>query len=187
MLKVTAITASVALAISAVFVVLGLLTAPLPDAYCPDEPQAFPALGIDGWRGEQLENAAVIVGTARELGFGRDGQIIGVMAAMGESSLHNIDYGDWETSGVTNPDGSRTSSIGLFQQQAWWGTAQERMDPATAATKFFTRLGKLPGWQKMPPSHAINRVQINSDREHYARFADDAAQVVDALSGECST
>src|SRR5690606_26731866 len=135
-LKVTAITASVALAISAVFVVLGLLTAPLPDAYCPDEPQAFPALGIDGWRGEQLENAAVIVGTARELGFGRDGQIIGVMAAMGESSLHNIDYGDWETSGVTNPDGSRTSSIGLFQQQAWWGTAQERMDPATAATKF---------------------------------------------------
>ncbi|HTN54540.1 MAG TPA: hypothetical protein VLZ82_00030 [Microbacterium sp.] len=186
-LKVTAITASVALAISAVFVVLGLLTAPLPDAYCPDEPRAFPALGIDGWRGEQLENAAVIVGTARELGFGRDGQIIGVMAAMGESSLHNIDYGDWETSGVTNPDGSRTSSIGLFQQQAWWGTAQERMDPATAATKFFTRLGKLPGWQKMPPSHAINRVQINSDREHYARFADDAAQVVDALSGECST
>jgi hypothetical protein len=59
------------------------------------------------------------------------------------------------------------------------------MDPATAATKFFARLGRLQGWQGLPPSHAINRVQINSDREHYARFADDAADVVDALSGEC--
>ncbi|MFC7788980.1 hypothetical protein ACU045_08340 [Microbacterium sp. MAHUQ-60] len=187
MLRIAAITASVALAISTVFVVVGLLSAPRPDvAYCVAEPQAFPAAGVDGWRGEQLENAAVIVGTARELGFGRDGQIIGVMAAMGESSLRNIDYGDWETSGVTNPDGSRTSSIGLFQQQSWWGTAEERMDPATAATKFFTRLGRLPGWQEMPPSHAINRVQINSDREHYARFLHDATSVVDALSGACA-
>jgi hypothetical protein len=185
MLKITAITASVALAVSGVFVVVGLLTAPSPDGYCVDEPQAFPAMGVDGWRGEQLENAAIIVRTARGMGFERDGQIIGVMAAMGESSLRNIDYGDWETSGITNPDGSRTSSIGLFQQQSWWGTAEERMDPATAATKFFARLGRLQGWQGLPPSHAINRVQINSDREHYARFADDAADVVDALSGEC--
>jgi len=186
MLRIIAITASVTVAVSAVFVVVGLLTAPKPDAYCIDEPQAFPATGVDGWRGDQLENAAIIVSTAREMGFERNGQIIGVMAAMGESSLHNIDYGDWETSGVTNPDGSRTSSIGLFQQQSWWGSAEERMDAATAATKFYARLGRIAGWEKLPPSHAINRVQINSDREHYARFADDAASVVDALSGACA-
>lgn len=186
MLRIFAITASVAVALSAVFVVVGLLTAPREDRYCVDEPQAFPATGVAGWRGDQLENAAIIVEAARELGFERNGQIIGVMAAMGESSLHNIDYGDWETSGITNPDGTRTSSIGLFQQQSWWGTAEERMDPATAATKFFTRLGRITGWEKLPPSHAINRVQINSDREHYARFQDDATFVVDALSGACA-
>lgn len=185
MLRITAITASVALCVSAVFVIVGLLTAPRPEGYCVDEPQAFPVMGVDGWRGDQLENAAIIVSTARGMGFERDGQIIGVMAAMGESSLRNIDYGDWETSGVTNPDGTRTSSIGLFQQQSWWGTVEERMDPATAATKFFARLGRIAGWEKLPPSHAVNRVQINSDREHYARFQDDAAEVVDALSGEC--
>jgi hypothetical protein len=104
---------------------------------------------------------------------------------MGESSLRNIDYGDWETSGVTNPDGSRTSSVGLFQQQAWWGSLAERMDPATAATKFYARLRKVPDWQGLPPSHAIHRVQINADQEHYARFQGNAEDVVAALSGEC--
>ena len=186
MLRIVAVTASVALALSTVFVVLGLLTAPRADRYCVDEAQAFPATGVAGWRGDQLENAATIVQTARAMGVEREGQIIGVMAAMGESSLHNIDYGDWETSGVTNPDGSRTSSIGLFQQQSWWGTVEERMDPATAATKFFTRLDRIAGWEELPPSHAINRVQINADREHYARFQDDATSVVDALSGTCA-
>lgn len=185
MLRITAITASVALAAAVAFIVFGLIAKPRLEAYCVDDPQMFPTTGIDGWRGEQLQNAAIIMRTARGLGLDRESQILAVMAAMGESSLRNIDYGDWETSGVANPDGSRTTSIGLFQQQEWWGTAQERMDPATAATKFFTRLNTVPGWRDLPPSHAINRVQINSDPEHYARFADAAVDVVDTLSGEC--
>lgn len=180
------VTASVTLAVAGAFAVVALLSAPRPDTYCAEEPRAFAAAGVDGWRGDQLENAAIIVQTARGMGFDRDGQVIGVMAAMGESSLHNVDYGDWETSGVTNPDGSRTSSIGLFQQQAWWGSVSERMDPATAASKFFSRLGEIDDWKRVPPSHAINRVQINADREHYARFEDDASAVVDALAGECA-
>ncbi|UNK71699.1 hypothetical protein [Microbacterium sp. H1-D42] len=187
MLRIAAITASTAVVVSGLLLVIGLATAPRTDSYCVAEPQTFPASGVSGWEGEQLENAAVIIRTAEQQGFARDGQIIGVMAAMGESSLRNIDYGDWETSGITNPDGTRTSSIGLFQQQAWWGTAEERMDPATSAGKFFARLARIHGWQQLEPSHAINRVQVNADREHYARFADDAALVVDALSGECRT
>ena len=156
-----------------------------PAPVCIDEPQTFPEAGIEGWRGEQLENAATIVRTAAALGFPREGEILGVMTAMGESSLRNIDYGDWETSGFTNPDGSRTTSIGLFQQQDWWGSAEQRMDPATAATLFFDRLGRVPEWQEMEPSHAIHRVQINTDRDYYARFQADATAVVDALSGPC--
>ncbi|WP_372469187.1 hypothetical protein ACCO44_07975 [Microbacterium maritypicum] len=162
---------------------LGLARDPAP--ICIDEPQTFPEAGIEGWSGEQLENAATIVRTAARLGFPREGQILGVMTAMGESSLRNIDYGDWETSGFTNPDGSRTTSIGLFQQQDWWGSAEQRMDPATATTLFFDRLGRLPDWQSMQPSHAIHRVQINMDRDYYSRFQADATAVVDALSGHC--
>lgn len=75
---------------------------------------------VEGWQGEQLTNAAAIVKAGIDLGVDREGQVLAVMTAMGESSLRNITYGDWETSGVTNPDGSRTTSIGLFQQQDSW-------------------------------------------------------------------
>jgi hypothetical protein len=166
-----------------VLIPLGLARDPAP--VCIDRPASFPAAGVEGWRGEQLDNAATIIRTASALGFGRDGQIVGVMTAMGESSLRNIDYGDWETSGWTNPDGTRTTSIGLFQQQDWWGSAEQRMDPATAATLFYERLSRLPDWQSMPPSHAIHRVQINTDLDYYAAYQDDATAVVDALSGTC--
>jgi len=156
-----------------------------PLSLCAAQPSTFPESGGSGWDREQLENAAVIVTTARDRGFERDGQILGIMAAIVESSLHNIAYGDWETSGVTNPDGSRTSSIGLFQQQDWWGTVEERMDPATSAGLFYARLGRLAGWQDLEPTIAIHRVQINADPQHYARFEGRAAELVDALSGPC--
>ncbi|MGM7668489.1 hypothetical protein [Microbacterium sp. A93] len=166
-------------------VLIPVATSKDPLRVCVDDTAAFPAEGVAGWQGGQLENAAIIVRTAKAQQLERDGQILGVMAAMGESSLHNIDYGDWETSGITNPDGTRTSSIGLFQQQEWWGSPQERMDPASAAALFFGRLAGLAGWQQMEPTQAIHRVQINTDPNHYAQFEDDATLVVDALSGAC--
>ncbi len=152
---------------------------------CADDPSTFPAAGVAGWRGEQLENAAIVMRTASGLGFGQDGQVIGVMTAMGESGLRNIDYGDWETIGFTNPDGTRTTSIGLFQQQHWWGSVETRMDPASSSALFFTRLAAVEGWQRMEPSHAIHRVQVNTDRDYYARYHADAVAVVDALSAPC--
>lgn len=174
------------LTLAALLVVLVPMAASrAPLAVCVDEPAALPAEGVAGWQGEQLENAAIIMRTATAQGFARDGQILGIMAAMGESTLRNIDYGDWETSGFTNPDGTRTSSIGLFQQQEWWGSVETRMDPAASATLFYERLAALAGWQQMAPSHAIHRVQVNTDPEHYARFEDDAKSIVDALSGAC--
>lgn len=175
-----------ALTLAALLIVLvPMATSHDPVAVCMDAPGDLPDDGVAGWQGEQLENAAIIVRTASEQGLGTDGKVLGVMAAMGESSLHNIDYGDWETSGFTNPDGSRTSSIGLFQQQEWWGSVETRMDPAASAALFYGRLAGLAGWQQMAPSHAINRVQINTDPDHYARFEDDATAIVDALSGPC--
>ncbi|WP_144874121.1 hypothetical protein [Microbacterium sp. 1.5R] len=174
----------IAVVLAAVLIPLGLAHEK-PVAICLGDPTTYPQAGIAGWQGEQLENAAVIMQTATALGFGRDGQVLGVMTAMGESSLRNIDYGDWETSGFTNPDGSRTTSIGLFQQQEWWGTAEQRMDPATAATLFYQRLSRVPDWQTMDPSLAIHRVQINLDPTYYTRYTEDAAAVVDAMSRPC--
>ena len=102
-----------------------------PGAPAPMVSAAAPANGslpesIAGYSGEQLTNAQAIIAAAWAMNLGGNAQVIGVMTAMDESSLRNIDYGDWETSGWTNPDGSRTTSIGLFQ-------AAVRLIPSGAA------------------------------------------------------
>ena len=72
---------------------------------CLADPSNYPAEGVNGYKGDQLANAAAIIGAAQQLSLGEDAQIIGVMTAMGESSLKNITYGD-DINGVTNPDGT---------------------------------------------------------------------------------
>lgn len=142
-----------------------------------------PAGGVvAGYTGAQLDHAAEIMAAGERLGFGLAGQRLGVLAAMGESGLRNLDYGDWETSGVRNPDGTPTSSLGLFQQQDWWGSEAERTDPATAATLFFDRLDDVDGWERMEPSHAIHRVQVNTDPDHYTRWLGPSGEVAVALA-----
>lgn len=153
---------------------------------CLADTNALPA-DVAGYKGEQLVNAAAIVRAGIDLGVDQHGQVLAVMTAMGESTLRNITYGDWETSGITNPDGSRTTSIGLFQQQESWGSVQDRMDPAKSAGLFYARLLVVPGWQNMPATLAIHAVQINADPQHYARYENDATALVTALTSSCAS
>lgn len=136
---------------------------------------------LDGYDADQLENARTIMRVATESGLDERAQIVGVMTAMGESSLRNIGYGDWESSGVRNPDGSATSSLGLFQQQDWWGSEEERLDPATAAKRFFEALTEVDGWEDMRPTLAANAVQGNDDPHHYEPYERGATELVQAL------
>ncbi|WP_235008178.1 peptidase M23 [Microbacterium timonense] len=141
---------------------------------------------VSSWNAEQLDNAAVIMAAGSDLGLSPRDQAIGVMTAMGESSLRNLDYGDWETSGVTNPDGSRTTSIGLFQQQDSWGPREQRMDPHAAATLFYRAMvAAVPDAERqaLDPSMIAHRTQINSDADHYAEYWPAAVAVVEKLSG----
>jgi hypothetical protein len=134
-----------------------------------------PAGPVAGYCQDRLVNAASIMLAARAQGIGEHTQAIGVMTAMGESSLRNIDYGD-----AVGPD-----SRGLFQQRdnGQWGTYEQRMDPYTAATSFFTKLVSIPGWKDLTPTQAAHAVQVNADPDHYTRWFPDAEVVVAALSG----
>jgi len=153
----------------------------LPELTLQDPPSAV--IGVAGYGTEQLAHACTILIVGRDLGFGERDRTIAVMTAMGESSLRNLGYGDWETNGVTNPDGSRTTSIGLFQQQDNWGTREQRLDPYTAATLFYRALSaKVPDREALDPTQVAHRVQINADANHYARYWDRAVRVVAALS-----
>lgn len=167
-------------------VVAHALTAPMSDRidsaprFAPPTPREP---DVAGYGQEQLAHACTILAAGRDLAMDERDQTIAVMTAMGESSLRNIDYGDWETSGVTNPDGSRTTSIGLFQQQDGWGSREARLDPYTAASFFYrAMIARVPDRTTLEPTLVAHRTQVNADPLHYERFWDRAVRVVAALN-----
>jgi surface antigen len=128
---------------------------------------------IDGYSGDQLINAAQVMKAATSLNLTGQAQTIGVMTAMAESGLRNLDH----SSSPTRPD-----AVGLFQQDPSWGTAEERTDPGTAAVLFFTYLQTIPGWATMTPTAAAQAVQHSTSADVFAGYFAKAAAVVDGLS-----
>jgi murein DD-endopeptidase MepM/ murein hydrolase activator NlpD len=148
-----------------------------------------PALAVDldglppgpvaGYTGPQLANAALIMDAARQQGLDVRAQTLGVMTAMGESSLTVLDRGD-----AAGPD-----SRGLFQQRdnGAWGSDEDRMNPTVSASNFFRALAGVAGWSTLPPTIAAHRVQRNADPFFYEPYWDGAVQVVQALAGTSPT
>ena len=144
---------------------------------------------------EQIENARTIDRTAESLGLSGTSSRIAIIAAIGESSLVNLGYGD-EGQGVTNPDGSVTDSKGLFQQQPsqGWGTIEQVMDPEYATTSFLIGKGHdrqgglvtVPNWESIDATQAIHLVQINADPNHYARYYSQADQIIQSAGIDVS-
>jgi murein DD-endopeptidase MepM/ murein hydrolase activator NlpD len=166
----------------------------LPDVGCgaPDGSGSVPPLPVlaSGPRitaldADQTRNARTIVQVAAALsgsqGFGSDGTrraaVIGIMTAMQESSLHNLNYGDRD-------------SLGLFQQRAGWASAAERTTPASSAKMFYTGghagqpgLFAVPGWRSMPLWAAAQAVQVSAFPTAYAKWERTAEAVVATLLG----
>ncbi|GAA4193492.1 hypothetical protein GCM10022219_15340 [Microbacterium oryzae] len=139
------------------------------------DPDDVPDTEIAGYGGEQLVNAAYVMQAGKDLGLGVRDQTIGVMTAMGESSLTVIDYGD-----LAGPD-----SRGLFQQRdnGAWGSYADRMDPYISSTSFFRVLMTIEDRDNLPPTIAAHRVQRNADPYHYEKYWDGAVAIVEGLSG----
>ena len=174
----------------------------------PDGP-----LGANGWNGEQLVNAAEIVKAGQAENKALDAIYIAMLAAMGESTLRNIGYGD----NAVNSDGTMNDSVGLFQQQARfeggnWSRA-DRLTPSKSAKIFYDAMDKHnwqrnyneggpsevfggyygPGKSANSASLAVHNIQRNSNPLHYAQMSGgtlwpDAKIVVDACiaAGESS-
>jgi LysM repeat protein len=130
---------------------------------------------------EMAENAATIVSVGRSLGVPEYGIVIALAAAMQESSLRNIDYGDRD-------------SLGLFQQRpsTGWGSADQLLTPSHAARLFFggpsnpntgvTRgLLDIRGWQSMSVTAAAQAVQISAYPEAYAKWESSARSWLAAI------
>lgn len=138
------------------------------------DPGDLPTESVAGYSGEQLVNAALIVSAGKALDLSVKGQTIGVMTAMGESSLQVLDRGD----------GPGPDSRGLFQQRdnGAWGSYEDRMDPTISSTNFFKALQKVEGWESLSPTEAAHKVQRNADPFHYEPYWADAIDVVAAVT-----
>lgn len=143
--------------------------APAPPATAPAAPA--PTATLDA---EQAENAALIIRIGRELGVSDRGIAIALSAAMVESWIRNLDWGDRD-------------SLGLFQQRpsAGWGSAEQIMDRERSIRVFFggvsdpnganTRgLLDIPGWESMSFSDAAQSVQISAYPERYSEWESQA-------------
>lgn len=130
--------------------------------------------GITPLTAEMAANARTIIAVGRSLGVSDYGLVIALAAAMQESSLRNLNYGDRD-------------SLGLFQQRpsTGWGTPAQVTDPVYASKLFFggpsnpnrgnTRgLLDIAGWQTMSVTHAAQAVQLSAYPNAYAKWESSA-------------
>ena len=126
--------------------------------------------GVTPLTAEMAANARIIIQVGHSLGVSDRGLVIALAAAMQESSLRNVTYGDRD-------------SVGVFQQRpsAGWGSRSALLDVAHASRLFFggpsnpnkgkTRgLLDIPGWQSMTVAQAAQKVQISAYPHAYAKW-----------------
>ena len=152
------------------------LAVPKPPA-CPVVPDvvvgtfSVPAGPIAGFCQAELVNAAWIIVASQRHGSDPRPMQIGVMVAIGESSLRNLNYGD-----KAGPD-----SRGLFQQRSNYGSIDRRMNAYLAASAFYQRMFGVPDWQNLTPTEVAHTVQGNANPDYYTPYFRPATVIVDAL------
>jgi hypothetical protein len=154
-------------------------------AYQPGEPlKPKPVLGLSQ---AQTDNAYIIVEVGRQMRLPKRAYVVAVTTALQESYLRNLANPAVPASLKLPHDGTDQNydSIGLFQQRPsmGWGTAAQLMDPAQAAARFYARLLKVGGWQGLSVAGAAQAVQRSAYPSAYAKHADFAQRIVDALPG----
>ena len=133
---------------------------------------------------EMKSNAQVIFRVGKSLGVSDYGIVIALAAAMQESSLRNLSYGDRD-------------SVGLFQQRpsAHWGQVEQIMNPEYAARAFFggktsptygaaRGLLDIRDWSNKSVTEAAQAVQISAYPNAYAKWEASAWIWLDQLLAE---
>ncbi len=146
-------------------------------------PNPTPVAGLDQ---TQMNHAATITATAKQMGLPPRAAVIGVATSLQETNLHNLaNTGLPESLNQANDGtGYDHDSVGLFQQRpaSGWGPVNQLMDPATSARKFYQHLDQVPGWQTMPVTVAAQTVQGSAFPDAYAQHQGQAEAVVNALT-----
>lgn len=122
---------------------------------------------------EQAAHATTIAAVGKRMGLPDHAVSVALAAALQESRLHNLSYGDRD-------------SVGLFQQRPsqGWGTPGQLVSPTYAATSFYNRLAGVDGWETLAVTDAAQRVQRSAAPNAYARWETQARAIAQALTGQ---
>lgn len=122
---------------------------------------------------EQAANAATITAAGKRRGLPDHAVTVALAAALQESKLRNLDYGDRD-------------SVGLFQQRPsqGWGPRGRLLDPVFAANAFYNHLVRVSGWTSLDVATAAQDVQHSADGSAYAQWELGARTLARVLTGE---
>lgn len=126
---------------------------------------------------DQMRNARLIVDIGTQRGIPVHGIVTALMAAMTESRLRNLDYGDRD-------------SLGLFQMRPsqGWGSPAQVTDPHYAITKFYDILLTVPKWQGLAPGAAAQAVERSGFPDRYNKHEQTAREILGTVQGiDCPT
>ncbi len=146
------------------------LQLPVASRTCTVQADGRVVLGAD-----QMANAATIAAIGAQQQMPERAVVVALATAYQESHLRNIAHGDRD-------------SLGLFQQRPsqGWGTPEKIQDPRYAATRFYTALKKVRGWEEMRVTEAAQRVQRSAYPEAYEKWADQSQVLTRALLGHAT-
>ncbi|QES47227.1 hypothetical protein DEJ50_04650 [Streptomyces venezuelae] len=113
--------------------------------------------------------ARAITEAVRARGLSERAGVIAVTTAIVETTLRN------------NPNEEDHDSVGLFQQRAFWGSFEQRMDPTWSTNAFLAEMLKISNWQTRPIGEVCQAVQRSAYPSKYQPQSPDAQRIVDAL------
>ena len=141
----------------------------------PQCAQQMQSQGVDASRGVQfgpgpVNNGKAVIAAGIQMRIPEKGIIVALATAMQESGMRNLANPNVpESLRIPNEGtGHDHQSVGIMQQQPWWGTIRDLMTPRIAALKFYEALLKVGGWQQMAPTVAAQSVQRSAFPDAYA-------------------
>lgn len=117
--------------------------------------------------------AATIAGVAQHKTLPPRAVTVAYAAALQESKLTNLSFGDRD-------------SVGVFQQRPseGWGPRRLLIDPVYATTRFFDALTRVHRYLKLPVYRAAQAVQHSADGYAYDQYAPMATGMATAFTGQ---
>jgi hypothetical protein len=122
---------------------------------------------------DQAGLAAIIAGVAAHRSMPARAVAIAYAAALQESDLENLTYGDLD-------------SVGVFQQRPsqGWGTRRQLLDPVFASSRFFQALAAVPRYRHLQIYQAAQAVQHSADGHAYSQYSGQGAAMADGFTGQ---